>query len=81
MARNKLTEADEGKTVVNADGDNVGMISGFRGGTAYVNPDPDLADSIMSKLGWTDVHRDDYPLDESKVETITDDEIRLRRHL
>lgn len=75
----KLSERDEGKTVVNADGEEVGMISAFRGGTAYVDPDPGIADSVRSKLGWSDVDDDDYPLANDHVETVTDDEVRLNR--
>lgn len=79
MARSNLTEADEGKKVVDSDGNKIGMITGFRGGRAYVDPDPDLTDSIRSTLGWTEVDEEDYPLSEDRVETITDDEVRLGR--
>ncbi|MBX0322278.1 PRC-barrel domain containing protein [Halomicroarcula sp. F13] len=81
MARNNLTERDEGKRVVNADGEMVGMISGFRGGEAYVDPDPGITDKIMSRLGWEDIDESDYKLDSSKVEHITDDEVRLESDL
>ena len=73
-----LTETDIGKKVVNQDGESVGMISGFEGGQAYVEPDPGLTDRIMSKLGWEDIEEDNFPLDSDEVHTITDDEVRLR---
>jgi hypothetical protein len=76
MATN-LTAEDEGKAVVDSNGDKIGIVSGVRGGTAYVDPDPDLTDSLKSRLGWGDVDQDDYPLDDSQIETVTDDEIRL----
>lgn len=78
MARSNLTEADEGKKVVDADGNKIGMITAFRGGRAYVDPDPDLTDSIRSKLGWTEASEDDYPISEDRVQHITDDEVRLQ---
>ncbi|WP_254273328.1 PRC-barrel domain containing protein [Haloarcula marina] len=81
MARPKLTETDEGKRVVNHKGEAIGVISGFRGGNAYVDPDPGITDKIMSRLGWADVDDDDYVLESRKVETITDDEIRLKPNL
>jgi hypothetical protein len=81
MARNRLTEKDEGKKVVNSDGDQIGMITGFRGGKAYVDPDPGLTDSLMSKLGWSDADDDDYAIENSEVESITDDEVHLSSHL
>lgn len=79
MARTRVTESDEGKRVVSPDGDEIGMISGFRGGRAYVDPDPGITDALMSKLGWENVDDDDYPLEQSDVETVTDDEVRLKR--
>lgn len=81
MARQTITEADQGKTVVNADGEKVGVVTGVRGGTAYVNPDPGLTDAIKSKLGWEDVDAEDYPLDQDRIEDIDDDEIHLTRDL
>jgi hypothetical protein len=79
MARTDLTERDEGKKVVNADGEAIGMISGFRGGQAYVDPDPGITDEIMSTLGWQDVDEGDYAIDSDHVEHITDDEVHLSR--
>lgn len=81
MARQTVTEEDQGKTVVNSDGEKVGVVTGVRGGTAYVNPDPGLTDSIKSKLGWEDVDADDYPLNQDRIETIDEDQIRLTRDL
>jgi len=81
MARTDLTERDEGKEVVNADGETIGMISGFRGGRAYVDPDPGITDKLMSTLGWHDVGDDDYVLESDHVERITDDEVHLARGL
>lgn len=76
MTRN-LTEDDEGKDVVDSNGETIGIVSSVRGGTAYVDPDPGLTDSIKSKLGWNEPDTDDYPLDDSRVDTVTDDEVRL----
>lgn len=81
MARNNITEDDEGKTVVNSAGEKVGVVTGVRGGTAYVDPDPGLTDSVKSKLGWSDVDEEDYPLQQDRIDTITDDEVRLTQDL
>lgn len=78
MERTNVTEDDEGKKVVNTRGDKVGMVSEVRDGTAYVNPDPGITDTIRSKLGWEDADADDYSLDESRIASVTDDEIRLK---
>lgn len=76
MTRN-ITEDDEGKDVVDSNGETIGIVSSVRGGTAYVDPDPGLTDSIKSKLGWNEPDEEDYPLDDSRVDTVTDDEVRL----
>ncbi|MFC4359865.1 PRC-barrel domain containing protein [Halobium salinum] len=72
-----FSEKDEGKKVVDASGDTVGRVIEVRHGTAYVDPDPNIAETIMSKLGWADADEDDYPLQKSTVAEITDDEVRL----
>lgn len=70
----------DGKTVVNADGKRIGVVSGVEAGTAYVDPDPGITDKIKTTLGWEDVDEDDYPLPEASIERITEDEIHLQRN-
>jgi hypothetical protein len=79
MADIEFTDDDEGKRVLNQDGNEIGRITEVRGGTAYVDADPDMFDTIRSKLGWGDAGEDSYPLEEDDVSEITDDAIRLRR--
>lgn len=74
-----LTETDVGKRVVDQDGEELGMISGFEAGQAYIEPDPGITDKIRSRLGWEDVNEDNYPISDDEVHSITDDEVRLRR--
>jgi hypothetical protein len=78
MAQRTITDDDEGKRVVNADGDTIGIVSTVRNETAYVDPDPGITDKIMARFGWDDVDEDHYPLERSTIDTITDDEIRLK---
>lgn len=75
MAR--FSDDDQGKAVVMGD-EKVGMIERVEGGTAYVDPDPGITDKIKSTLDWGDMDEDSYPLSDDKVDTITDDEVRLR---
>lgn len=72
-----LTDADEGKTVVDSSGDTIGRVVEVSGDTAHVEPDPGITDSIMSKLGWGDSDEDTYALRADSVEEVTDDQIRL----
>lgn len=82
MVEIEITEETvEGKQVVDASGAEVGTVKAVRDGTPIVDPDPGIADTIKTKLGWDDVDPDDYPLPESAIERITDDTVHLRRTL
>ena len=78
MDRKNVTDDDQGKAVVDSSGQKIGMVSEVRSGTAYVNADPGLTDTIRSKLGWSEADDDDYALEENRIHTVTDDEIRLK---
>jgi hypothetical protein len=80
MVRN-FRSGDEGKRVVTADGDEVGSVDRVSGGTARVRPGGDLSRSIRRRLGWTEEDEETYRLQRSKVDVITDDEIRLKADL
>ena len=73
-----IDESAEGKRVVNEDGEEIGLVTTVRDGTAYVDPDPGMTEKLMSKLGWDDADAEDYPLPESSIERITDEEIHVR---
>lgn len=73
----RFTEDDEGKTVVDTDGKEIGIIVDVEDSTAYVLPDPGITKRIFASLGWSDKVEDTYPLQEGAVEAITDDEVRL----
>lgn len=74
-----FSESDEGKKVVNSEGKTVGRVVDVRHGSAYVDPDPSMFDTIKAKLGWGDMDEDSYPLQKADVATVTDDEVRLRK--
>lgn len=79
--RTSINDSDEGKKVVDAHGDEVGIISEVSGDTAHVDPDPGVMDKIGAKLGWDEADRESYPLSASSIQEITDDEIRLSKDL
>jgi|AntRauMinimDraft_4_1070384.scaffolds.fasta_scaffold00027_10 hypothetical protein len=74
-----LTAADEGKTVVTADGDPIGRVISVDQGTAYVDPDPKLTDTIRSQRDPGEADRKNYQLDTASIESVSDNEIRLHR--
>lgn len=79
MARTNITDDDEGKNVVDETGEKIGIVSGVRGDTAYIDPDPGVTDQVKTMLGQQDVDAEDYALDAEMVEDVTDDEIRLQQ--
>jgi hypothetical protein len=74
-----LTQDDEGKQVVNADGDKIGRVVSVENGKAHVDPDPGLTDTIRSKLGWGEEDEKDYVLNTSSIDTVSDKKIHLNR--
>lgn len=75
----KLSNEEEGKAVVNKEGTKLGMVTQVEGDRAHVDPDPGVSDTIKSKLGWSDTDGDTYPIQESDIESIDDDKVRLNR--
>ncbi|MFC4553265.1 MULTISPECIES: hypothetical protein [Halorussus] len=78
--RMEFDETDEGKTVINADDEKIGVVVDVRDGTAYVEPEPSLAAEVKAKLGWGDAEPDEdaFALREGWVDVVDDDEILLR---
>ncbi len=76
-----FTDDDVGKTVVNASGDEIGIVSAVEHGSARVEPDPGITDTIRAKLGWEDTDEETYPLQDHAVSRVTDDEVRLEQDL
>lgn len=74
-----VTDDDVGKRIVSGSGDEVGRVAEVDVGFLYVDPDPGLADKIRATLGWREKHEEGtYRLESNQIDTITDDEIRLR---
>lgn len=66
-----------GKRVVSRDGDEIGIVSGVRSGTVYVDLDARIDDRLMAKLGWDDVSQTDYPLRAEDIVRVTADTVHL----
>ncbi len=73
----ELTARDEGKPVVDSNGEQLGVVSAVEDERAYIDPDPGLADNIRAQLGWGNPDDDAYPLPQGRITEIADDEIRL----
>ncbi|UPW00114.1 PRC-barrel domain containing protein [Halorussus gelatinilyticus] len=71
-----ITEADQGKQVVAADGESIGTVMKVDAGVVHVNLDSDLSESVKRRFDWGDA--EDYTLQETEVESVTDDEVVVR---
>lgn len=76
-----FTEDDEGKEVVDASGDTLGLVTSIEGDTAYVDPDPSLAETAMADMGLASGGDDEYTVDETAVETKAEEKLHLRGNL
>ena len=77
MVRN-FRSSDEGKTVVDADGDEIGEIDRVTGNKAFVTPNQSLSQSIRKRLGWEEEGEETYELMHSEIDSFSDDEVRLK---
>ncbi|WP_049902371.1 hypothetical protein [Halococcus agarilyticus] len=74
-----LTDDDRGKSVVDHEGNRVGSITDTRDGRGVVETDDDssLTDKLKSALSWDDSD-DSHELRNDDVDSVNDDEVRLR---
>jgi sporulation protein YlmC with PRC-barrel domain len=73
----ELTARDEGKPVVDSNGERIGTVTAVEDGSAHIDPDQGLVDEIKSQLGWGSPDEDSYPLPQGRITEVADDEIRL----
>jgi len=76
-----LTDDDEGKTVVDATGRRLGLVTKVVDDTAYVDPQPGLAEKLKAAVGWGDADAEEYTVHQDAIEARGDDELRLRSEL
>ncbi|MCU4926283.1 hypothetical protein OB905_09850 [Halobacteria archaeon AArc-dxtr1] len=72
-----LTDDDVGKTVVDANGKELGVVSNVDGDAASVDPNPSLLDTALAKVGWDRSDDEAYTIREDMLDRI-DDEVVLR---
>ncbi|QLG26409.1 hypothetical protein HUG10_02130 [Halorarum halophilum] len=77
MARN-FTDDDRDKNVVTSEGNRIGTIDDVNDDRATVKRDRDksLTDKVKDMLGWDD--DDSNEIRNEHVDTVNDDEVRLR---
>lgn len=73
-----LTEEDEGKVLVDAEGEELGVVTEVEGNVGYIDPNPGLGEAALAAFGHADHNEDDLVIEDDIVAAITDEEIRLR---
>jgi len=77
-SRTTLDKSDEGKEIVDSEGDTVGMVAEVEGSIAHVTPDPGITDKVRTKLGWDTKDQDTFVLESDSIQMVTDDEVHLK---
>lgn len=72
-----LKEEDEGKVLVDAAGEELGVVTEVVNNVAYVDPNPGVGEAVMAAFGRADANADDLAVEGEIVEAVTDEEIRL----
>ncbi|WP_339104503.1 hypothetical protein [Haloterrigena salinisoli] len=75
MGRIELSEDDQGKDVVDETGEQIGIVAEVEGQTAYVDPEPGLTDRLKARMNWGGHDDEDYPIEASEINEITDSEV------
>ncbi|WP_049969799.1 hypothetical protein [Haladaptatus cibarius] len=76
-----LSDEDEGKFLMDAEGEQLGIVSEVEGDTAFVDPDPNIAEAWLEVFGWSSADEDDLSVPADAIETVTDKEVRLREKI
>ncbi|WP_224270288.1 PRC-barrel domain containing protein [Haloprofundus salinisoli] len=76
-----LTSEDEGKVLVDAAGEKLGLVKSVERNVAYVDPDPGVTDAILAVFGRENADTDDLAVDGGYIETVSEGEIRLRKDI
>ncbi|WP_049923741.1 hypothetical protein [Halopiger djelfimassiliensis] len=71
----ELSRDEQGKAVVDQSGQQLGIVTEVEAQTAYVDPEPGLADRLKARLGWGGHGDDEYPIDASDITDVTDDTV------
>jgi len=74
-----LSSADEGKFLMDAEGEQIGVVTEVdsEGQVAYVEPDPGIGEAVLQGFGFGEADEDDIEVPADSVATVTDTELRV----
>ena len=73
-----LADVSEGASVVDDQGETVGIVTAVESGTIYVDPNPGLTEKLSAKLGWADQDDAEYTVDASDIAGVENGDVRLK---
>jgi len=76
-----VTGSEEGKPVIDANGEQIATVERLEDGTALVDPKSEISPATTRALGWTDHDDDLVPLRQQSIDHITDESIHLESNL
>ncbi|ELY92903.1 hypothetical protein C483_06205 [Natrialba hulunbeirensis JCM 10989] len=68
-----LTDDEVGKTVVDAEQKELGIVAKVEDGRAYVDPNPSVAEHVMAAVGWEGEDEEDYLVTEDMIASVGDE--------
>ncbi|ELZ01554.1 hypothetical protein C482_07259 [Natrialba chahannaoensis JCM 10990] len=68
-----LTDDEVGKTVVDAEQKELGIVAKVDGDRAYVDPNPSVAEHVLATIGWEGEDEEDYLVTEDMVASVGDE--------
>lgn len=78
-----LSTADEGKFLMDTEGEQIGVVTEVDAAdqTAFVEPDPSIAEAMIQGFGFGAADNDDITVPAEAVATVTDSELRVAKEL
>lgn len=78
-----LSTADEGKFLMDVEGEEIGVVTGVDAEeqVAYIEPDPSVGEAVLQGFGFGEVDENDIEVPAESVATITDTEMRVSTDL
>jgi sporulation protein YlmC with PRC-barrel domain len=73
----EFDEDDAGKTVIEADGTEVGMVADVQHGVAHVEADPSVVEKMKTRFEAGEYGENTYAVDNDAVERIEEDRVVL----
>ncbi|WP_436345313.1 hypothetical protein [Natronorubrum sp. FCH18a] len=75
-----LSDDEVGKTVIDAEGKELGIVAKVEGGRAAVDPNPSVAEHVLATIGVEGEDEEDYIVTEDMLESVGE-EIVLRGNI